>query len=203
MGKIVPIFVYGVKMKKIFLVILLVVLANLQAESFDTYDATTQNNISKYYKDISHSIARQLNKSPNAPYIRTKTLAILSIVDIENLKNASDLGKRISENLIYEMQTYGYRVLDYKATNSITIDNNGEYLFSRAIKDLKKQRKVTYALSGTYTRYRDSLSINCRIIDITTSIVVATANLSIPKRILRKIDKKQPKNDWYNEVIRY
>jgi len=188
-------------MKKIVL-IMLFTLSTLLGESLNTYNATMQNNVSKYYKDISHSIAIQLERSPNAPYIKTKTLAILSIVDIENFKNASDLGKRISENLIYEMQTYGYKVLDYKATNAITIDNNGEYLFSRALKDLKKQRKVTYALSGTYTRYRDSLSINCRIIDITTSIVVATANLSIPKRILRKLEKKQKKNDWYKEFTK-
>jgi TolB-like protein len=172
-------------------------------DNFNYYSDFSQNNVSKHLKDIAHHIAQQLNKSKNNEYIKTKTLAILSIVDIENLKKTSDLGKRISENLIYEMQTAGYKVLDYKATNSITIDNNGEYLFSRAIKDLKKQRRVTYALSGTYTRYRDSLSINCRIIDITTSIVVATANLSIPKSILRKIDKKQSNNNWYDEVTRY
>jgi len=180
-------------MKNLFLTILInsfFLISTLYGESFDNYNTATQNNVSKHLKDISYTIAKQLNKSKNSDYIKTKTLAILSIVDIEDYKRTSDLGKRISENLIYEMQTAGFKVLDYKATNSITIDNKGEYLFSRAIKDLKKQRKVTYALSGTYTRYRDSLSINCRIIDITTSIVVATANLSIPRYILKKIDKK-------------
>ena len=178
-------------------------ISTLSGASFD-YNSASQNNVSKHLHDIAHLIAQQLNKSKNSTYIKTRTLAILSIVDIEDFKRTSDLGKRISENLIYEMQISGYKVLDYKATNSITIDDKGEYLFSRAIKDLKQQRKVTYALSGTYTRYRDSLSINCRIIDITTSIVVATANLSIPRSILRKIDKKKnTRNDWYNEVIRY
>jgi len=190
-------------MKKISLFIISSILSVsiLNSKSLSIYDSSRQNNVSKYFKDISHAIAQQLNKSPNSAYIKTKTLAILSIVDIENLKKTSDLGKRISENLIYEMQTAGYKVLDYKATSSITIDAKGEYLFSRAIKDLKKQRRVTYALSGTYTRYRDSLSINCRIIDITSSIVVATANLSIPRSILRKIDKKKnATNDWYHEI---
>jgi len=193
-------------MKNLFLALFLntlVLIPTVYGENLSYYNDSTQNNVSKHLKDIAHHIAQQLNKSKNSDYIKTRTLAILSIVDIEDFKRTSDLGKRISENLIYEMQISGYKVLDYKATNSITIDDKGEYLFSRAIKDLKKQRKVTYALSGTYTRYRDSLSINCRIIDITTSIVVATANLSIPKSILRKIDKKKSRNDWYNEVIRY
>ncbi len=193
-------------MKNLFLAVLFnsfIFISLVNGESLGYYNDSMQNNVSKHLKDIAHHIAKQLDKSKNSDYIKTRTLAILSIVDIEDYKRTSDLGKRISENLIYEMQISGYKVLDYKATNSITIDDKGEYLFSRAIKDLKKQRKVTYALSGTYTRYRDSLSINCRIIDITTSIVVATANLSIPKNILRKIDKKKSRNDWYNEVIRY
>jgi len=193
-------------MKNLFLAVLFnsfIFISLVNGESLGYYNDSMQNNVSKHLKDIAHHIAKQLDKSENSDYIKTRTLAILSIVDIEDYKRTSDLGKRISENLIYEMQISGYKVLDYKATNSITIDDKGEYLFSRAIKDLKKQRKVTYALSGTYTRYRDSLSINCRIIDITTSIVVATANLSIPKSILRKIDKKKNSNDWYNEVIRY
>jgi len=193
-------------MKNLFLAVLFhsfIFISLVNGESLGYYNDSMQNNVSKHLKDIAHHIAKQLDKSENSDYIKTRTLAILSIVDIEDYKRTSDLGKRISENLIYEMQISGYKVLDYKATNSITIDDKGEYLFSRAIKDLKKQRKVTYALSGTYTRYRDSLSINCRIIDITTSIVVATANLSIPKNILRKIDKKKSRNDWYNEVIRY
>ena len=192
-------------MKKLLLAIacnLLFANAILYGESLGYYDSTTQNNASKHIKDIAHIIAQQLNRSKNSPYIKTKTLAILSIVDIEDYKKTSELGKRISENLIYEMQNLDFTILDYKATSSITIDKRGEYLFSRAIKDLKKQRRVTYALSGTYTRYKDSLSINCRIINITTSIVVATANISIPKSIVRKIERRKKREDWYDEAMR-
>lgn len=192
-------------MKNIFSILIInsfLLLMTLHAESLNRYSSQTQNNASRYIKDISHEIAKQLNRSKNAPAIKTRTLAILSIVDIEDYKKTSDFGKRISEDLIYELQNLSFKILDYKATNSITIDKKGEYLFSRAIKDLKKQRRVTYALSGTYTRYRDSLSINCRIINITTSIVVATANITIPKSIVRKIEKRVKKNDWYDEVVR-
>ena len=192
-------------MKKLFLMILinsLLSISTLYGKNLDYYDGEIQNNVSQYLKDISYRLAKQLDTNKDSDSIKTKTLAILSIVDFEDYKKTSNFAKRISENLIYEMQTFGYRVLDYKATNSIVIDNKGEYLFSRAIKDLKQQRKVTYALSGTYTRYKDSLSINCRIINITTSIVVATANLSIPRHIVRKIDRKKSNDGWFNKTTK-
>ena len=192
-------------MKKLFLMILinsLLSISTLYGKNLDYYDGEIQNNVSQYLKDISYRLAKQLDTNKDSDSIKTKTLAILSIVDFEDYKKTSNFAKRISENLIYEMQTFGYRVLDYKATNSIVIDNKGEYLFSRAIKDLKQQRKVTYALSGTYTRYKDSLSINCRIINITTSIVVATANISIPRHIVRKIDRKKSNDGWFNKTTK-
>ena len=186
-------------MKNILLTLIMTIsiLSGYESNSFNN---RSQNNSSKYIKEISYSLAKQLNQSGYSRYIKTKTLVILSIVELKNYKKTSELGKRISEDLIYNMQNFGYKILDYKASNSIVIDKNGEYLFSRAMKDLKKQRNVTYALSGTYTRYRDSLAINCRIIDIKTSIVVATASLTIPRYILQKIDKKKKQNNWFNEL---
>lgn len=185
-------------MKKIFLILLLATISFIYAQSFTSYEDAMQSNASIYIKEIAHQIAMELDKSKSDDLIKSKTMVILSIVDIDNYKHTSDLSKRITENLISEMQKIGYRILDYKATNAIIMDNKGEYLFSRALKDLKKERKVTYALSGTYTRYRDSMTINCRIINIQSSIVVATASVSIPKAVLKHIEKrKQPANDWF------
>ena len=185
-------------MKKLFLSFILIFYTNiLTAESFRLNEG--QDTASQYIEAIANSIALKLSNNRNSNIIKSKTLVILSIVDINNYKKTSQLGRRLSEELIHTMELHGYKILDYKATGAITIDKNGEYLFSRAINDLKKQRRITYALSGTYTRYADSLSINCRIIDIKTSIVVSTAKLSIPRTILRRIEKKRTINDpWFD-----
>lgn len=183
-------------MKNIFLTIFLFL--GVASANSDTYSSSTShNNIAQHFTDIAAAIAKQLNENKNSYAIKDKTLAILSIVDINDYKQTSNLGRRVSENLIHEMQKYGYKIIEYKAMNSITIDDKGEYVFSRTMDDLKKEMQVTYALSGTYTRYDDSLTINCRIIDIATSLVVSTAHVSIPKSVLRKINKQEKKDDWF------
>lgn len=182
-------------MKKLFLIFSLIFY--IEALFGESLYNNGREDASQYTEAIAKAIAIQLSNNKNSNIIKTKTLVILSIVDMNNFQKTSQLGKRISESLIHSMEMYGYKILDYKATDAIKIDKNGEYLFSRAIKDLKKQRRITYALSGTYIRYPDSLSINCRIIDIKTSIVVSTAQISIPKNILRKIDRKSKEtNPW-------
>jgi len=185
-------------MKKLFLFFILIFYTTiLPAESFGINEG--RDNASRYIEAIANSIASKLSNDRNSNAIKAKTLVILSIVDINNYKRTSQLGRRLSEELIHAMESYGYKILDYKASDAISIDKSGEYLFSRAMKDLKGQRRITYALSGTYTRYADSLSINCRIIDIKTSIVVSTAKISIPRAILRKIEKKRTNTDpWFS-----
>jgi hypothetical protein len=89
--------------------------------------------------------------------------------------------------------------VDYKAMGQIEIDENGDYLFSRAIKDLKNQRMINYALSGTYTTYKDGIAINCRIIDIKTSVVLSTAQAFVPTMVLKSLEKLETKNTWYSK----
>ena len=89
-------------MKSIFFIIFInsfLFMSVSYGDNFNYYSDFSQNNVSKHLKDIAHHIAQQLNKSKNNEYIKTKTLAILSIVDIENLKKTSDLGKRIEDRI--------------------------------------------------------------------------------------------------------
>jgi len=173
--------------KSYLLVISIYALCNLLfAESIQHYN--NEKSSSLYVSEIAQSIANQFNLDKNSNAIKKKTLVILSIVNINNYRQASNFGRYISEDLIHAMKINGFRVLDYKVANSIIMNRNGEYLFSRELKDLKKKRNLTYALSGTYTIYKDSVTINCRIVDISSGIVVSTAQVTVPKKLLRKMD---------------
>jgi len=175
-------------MKKIGIVVLLIMSFNFSfGESIKYYNKNGKNS-SKYVREIALSIADQFNKDKVSQFIKSKTLVILSIVNINNYRQASNFGRYISEDLIHAMKVNGFNILDYKATSSILMNKKGEYLFSRELKNLKKERNITYALSGTYTIYKDSVTINCRIIDISSGIVVSTAQITVPKMILKKMD---------------
>lgn len=170
--------------------------------SYQSNVKTYQDNVGKvnvagYVNRIASSIAEQLGQNKNFDNFEHTPIAIMSIVDMNNFKKTSPVAKRISENLIHELHVRGYKVVDYKAMSQIEIDANGDYVFSRAIKDLQNQRTIVYALSGTYTNYKDGMAVNVRIIDIKTSVVLSTAQVFVPKKVLKSIDKLYTKNTWF------
>ena len=130
-------------------------------------------------------LADQLSQNKDFANISNSKLAITSFVNIENLRETSKLGNLISEHLIHDMQIRGYRVVDYKTMPDIEIGQKGDFVFSRAVDSLKKDITLNYILSGTYTFYIDGVSINARIIDIQTNVVVSTAQAFIPKYDLK------------------
>ena len=171
--------------------------------SYQSKVKTYQDNVGKvnvagYVNRIASSIAEQLGQNKNFDNFENTPIAIMSIVDMNDFKKTTPVAKRISENLIHELHVRGYKVVDYKAMSKIEIDANGDYVFSRAIKDLQNQRTIVYALSGTYTNYKDGMAVNVRVLDIKTSIVLSTAQVFVPKKVLKSIDKLYTKNTWFS-----
>ena len=121
-------------------------------------------------------LADQLSQNKDFANISNSKLAITSFVNIENLRETNKLGNLLSEHLIHDMQIRGYRVVDYKTMPDIEIGKKGDYVFSRTVDNLKKDITLNYILSGTYTFYADGVSINARIIDIQTNVVVSSGS---------------------------
>jgi len=167
-----------------------------RSNAYTYKDNVGKINVAGYVNRITSYIADQLSQNKNFKDIKNHPLAIMSIVDMNDFKKTSLITKKVSENLIHEMHVRGYKVVDYKAMSSIEVDSDGDYLFSRAIKDIKNQ-KLSYALSGTYAEYNGGLVVNCRIIDIKSSTVLSTAQVFIPKKIIKKDNKTNKKTTWY------
>jgi len=193
-------------MKKVLIctLIMLIGASSLLAGDFRYINNVTQYqdkvgrvNAAGYINRLASSIADQLAQNKDFDNLQETPIAILSIVNMENFKQTTPIAKRISENLIHEMHVRNYKIVDYKAMSQIEIDANGDYLFSRAIEDLQNQRIISYALSGTFANYKDGMAINCRIIDIQTSLVLSTAQIFIPKKVMKGMRGKKTKSSWF------
>jgi len=166
----------------------------------------TNANAAGYVNQIVSAIADQLGQNKDFANIRKTPIAITSIVNIENLQKTDKFGNVIAENLIHEMQVRGYRVIDYKTMPSIKIGKNGDFIFSRIVSKLRKEQKINYVLSGTYTKYRTGISVNCRIINISTNVVKSTAQVFVPTGLINAVN--HPNSIAYSrsnktKVIRY
>jgi TolB-like protein len=89
------------------------------------------------------------------------------------------------------MQVRGYKIIDFKTMENIVIDKKGDFLFSRDLSKLRKSLNVDYALTGTYVDYKNGTVINARIIDLRTHIILSTAQILIPKHIVKRASLKE------------
>ncbi len=139
------------------------------------------------------SMSDQLTLNKNFTNISAPVIAITSFVCLEDFGVTTRLSNILSENFIHEMQVRGYKVIDFKMMEKIKIDKKGDFLFSRDVEKLRKTLNINYALTGTYTDYRDGTVINARIINLKTHIVLSTAQVFIPKQTLRRITRSSNK----------
>ncbi len=155
-------------------------------------------NAAGYVNRIVSAIADQLGQNKDFANIKDTPIAITSIVNIENLQKTDKFGNVIAENLIHEMQVRGYRVVDYKTMPNIKIGKDGDFIFSRIVSELKRRQKINYVLSGTYTKYRTGIAINCRIIDIRTNVVKSTAQVFVPIGLINAVN--HPDGGFYSST---
>jgi len=143
---------------------------------------------------IASILADQLGQNKNFGNVSDTPIAIASVVNLENFSDAGNFGNVISEALIHEMQTRGYKIVDFKTMSTIRVGEKGDFVFSRALEDLKKKQNINYVLTGTFTKYGDGVSINSRIIDLETNVVKSSAQAFAPIGLVNRINGVVRKN---------
>jgi hypothetical protein len=131
--------------------------------------------VASYVGKISASIAEQLLKNSDFEKLAATPVAILPIVDLYDANETSLATIKINENLIHEMFIRGFKIVDVKG------DMSGCVLF------------------GTFTNYKDGMTINERIVDKKSGVVYSTAQVFISKKELKSINKIYNKYDWFSQ----
>ncbi len=112
---------------------------------------------------------------------RMGNVAVASFVDLDStLNNTNVLGNQISENFIYEMQQFGFAIVDYKSTGSLEVTPQGDFAFSRDYKNLSQHQMIDYVLSGTMIYAEKGVVINARVVSTDDKVVAASARGFIP-----------------------
>ncbi|CAG8998434.1 MAG: hypothetical protein CENE_00380 [Candidatus Celerinatantimonas neptuna] len=131
-------------------------------------------------------MARQMLDS--ARYVNPRTpIGVASFVSLENLRKTNPFGMQIAESFVFEMQQHGLSVIDYKATGFIRITPNGDFVYSRNIKELPKVQPIEYLLIGTYSHTMNGFIINARIVGAKSKVVVASAQQLIPTSVFNSV----------------
>ncbi len=144
-------------------------------------------NASSNLNNLATFIAEQLTHNRDLINLKESRVAITSFVDLESLRETDKIGLSLSELLIHKLQLSGYKIVDFKAMNSINVAANGDHVFSRNPAELKNEFNIHYFLTGTLTKSRDGIVVNARLLDTKTLLVVSSAQAFIPLRDVRRL----------------
>ena len=112
-----------------------------------------------------------------------ESIALTSMVDLNNLKETSWLGQTISELFIHELHIRRLHVVDFKLTGNIQLTEQGEFALTRDWKKLNKDVDVERILTGTMSRNEEGIMVNVRIVNVESNIVESTSSAFIPNNI--------------------
>lgn len=135
------------------------------------------------FNDRMKNLADQLDqnagkKDPSSTFIVT------SFTNLDKLGDTTALGRLISENLMSGLQLHKWQILEARLTKGIDVTAAGEFSLSRDIAKLKDEYKITGVVTGTYSVAEGNLTINARVIDVNTGLLISSAQTYIPVKWL-------------------
>jgi len=131
------------------------------------------------FNDRMKNLADQLAKNAT-PLKRSNTYLVTSFTNLDKLDDTTALGRLIAENLMHGLQVHKWQILEVRLTKGVHVNSAGEFSLSRDVNKLKDEYKISGVVTGTYSLAEGNLTINARVIDINTGIVVSSGQTYIP-----------------------
>ena len=114
-----------------------------------------------------------------------KGILVCTFVELKKLSRTSSLGRYVAEQLMNEMQSRHYEVVEIRKSQAVMIqEKRGEFGLSRNPAEVSQTVAAGAMLTGTYTPSKDSIVINARIVDNRSAKLLSSATAIIPRNQL-------------------
>jgi TolB-like protein len=124
-------------------------------------------------------LADQLERNIDHKIINASYL-IGSFVDLNDMSKSSPMGRLIAENLMHELQVRSWRIFEPRLMQNFMINEGGEFVLSRDVKQLKTKFGVSGVVAGTYVVSGDYTVVNARVINTDNGMVISSGQIQIP-----------------------
>ncbi len=154
-----------------------------------------------------HRISSDLLQNADFENEKNRTVLFTSMVNIDNLEHSSKFGRLFSESLMTDFKLNGWRVIEYRGTDIVTLSQNGEFMLNRGkLQDINSNVLI---LVGTYGLLKGDLVVNTRLINSDVSELISAASITIHDRELinmayekEDIDIRQVEKAYTIDVLR-
>jgi TolB-like protein len=115
-------------------------------------------------------------------------IVVASFVHLNSsLQNTDTLGNQLAEYFINDLQQIGLPVADHKLMGVLDVNDNGDFAFSRDVRQFYNNVNIGYVLTGTMLKNSRGLVVNARIINFKTNAVVASSSKFLPNIVVNDL----------------
>lgn len=150
--------------------------------------------------DKMKNLADQLDMNAGADNL-SNTYVVTSFTNLDKIDDTTALGRLISENLIYGLQMHKWRIIELRLSKGVEVNAAGEFFLSRDINKLRDEYKVSGVVTGTYSVADGNLTINARVIDVNTGLIISSGQTYLPVKLLPKTPIEQVKNSTTMKIV--
>ncbi|MBO1519975.1 FlgO family outer membrane protein [Oceanisphaera pacifica] len=111
-------------------------------------------------------------------------IAVSGFVDQQDYQSQDDFSRLLSETMMFQLNQYGLRVVDFKALPFIRITPEGDVSTSRDYRQLSPRIDARYLLHGTVSETTGGRLINARLVAMADNSLVASAQQFIPEYLV-------------------
>jgi hypothetical protein len=128
------------------------------------------------------------------PPAQVSPLLVATIVDVNDLRVSSPLGRTLSEQYSSAAAAAGIDVREMKLRGDVFVrEQTGELLLSREIKDIARVHQATAVLVGTYSVAGQYVYVNVKLVRSETGQILRGYDYALPmdrdvQRLVRKAE---------------
>jgi len=129
---------------------------------------------------ISHDAAKKMIFQ-SKDRLEPGSLILASFADIDNLENSSTFGRIVAQQIGSVFSSQGYNIIEMLLRGNVYIGKGeGEFLLSRALKDLSAEHDAQAVIVGIYAVGSKSVYVTAKLIQASDSIVLASEDFVLP-----------------------
>jgi TolB-like protein len=151
------------------------------------FDEALNKNVNDYAKWLIQDLITNLDLPSNDDVFVITDIALLD----SDLNKTNHFGRQFTEAMIHEVNRSGFSVIDVKNTGFIRFSDSGDVFFqSRNYLELSTEADVTNVITGTMTRHRGGYLINGKMVNLSSSALVSTAQIFVPHSVVDSVIKE-------------
>jgi hypothetical protein len=131
--------------------------------------------------DVSYEAAGALDTQMRRLGLSGASVLATSFVPVNDLETTVAFGQIISEQVASRLSQKGYAMDEVRLRQSLAINEAGEFMLSREIRDLANAHDVSAVLVGTYAEGKSIVLVNTRLISPDTGQVLASYDYQLAK----------------------